>query len=404
MSREQDNVSAEGVEDQQDEERGIVKSGPVSLYTLRDTSPAAFLEAAQPLAQLDRDSIYVIDLIASGRGNEILRVASPAGGDWFDIPAAAVEDIFYLGLNATNDPARPLVAVILRKEFASLKSLFRKAAAPRIHQSSAYSARGRFVGYPQQVGRGRVEIRHRSTHNSLFTQAELFVPQLPNIVVVRNRAFTFTSNQEQEILLQLRNIPENGDVWEYDDLRVEDGPGGSRVWRWVFFPADVTYTLGGSGPGTTVELRMARLRCEEQTEGGDDEVYIEVSGRVSDGTPISRRLPAAEPASWELRDDQEPREIRNITLWVGQLSPGDFAEVIVTVKERDHGGGSDETPGAIRCFVRNNSGSITVRGEAAFANTSGGGCAALDGQRVQRFDLRNDGGHYILDLIAPGTC
>jgi hypothetical protein len=102
-----------------------------------------------------------------------------------------------------------------------------------------------FTGFPQDVGPGRIDILYSTTDPSHPTEAHLYIPGEPNLVLLNQtrRSFSFNSGQEQQILIQLRDLPDTGRVRE--DPTVTDGPpgaDGSTSRRWSFPPADITFT------------------------------------------------------------------------------------------------------------------------------------------------------------------
>jgi len=99
--------------------------------------------------------------------------------------------------------------------------------------------------------------------------------------------------------------------------------------------------LAVSGSNVTqaeeVHIVLQSLRCNKQTEGGgDDEPYLVVSG-LAPGGKFTRRLP--ENGHWSITDDgaEDTRKVNGVSLWRGDLKPGESIEITVLVMEEDDG-------------------------------------------------------------------
>lgn len=79
-----------------------------------------------------------------------------------------------------------------------------------------------------------------------------------------------------------------------------------------------------------------RLSCQKTTENGQDEVYILVAGKTSDGREVRNRLPSPS-GHWDINDGRDPRAFGPVRLVDMPLSPGQSARFVVAIMEEDGG-------------------------------------------------------------------
>lgn len=91
------------------------------------------------------------------------------------------------------------------------------------------------------------------------------------------------------------------------------------------------------GGNDTVVFSMPYLESFQTTEHGEDEVYLIVAGKRSDGGSFQYRFPNGSD-HWDLNDGEGDPPVRNQTLInFNNFDPGDSADLVVTVMEEDGG-------------------------------------------------------------------
>lgn len=276
----------EGVEEIETESFDLLTNGALVSLDVED-----FFKSAESLTGIERESLFVIDLYASAGEN--IRVSLPEDcGNWFDIPRAAIENIAFISLGCGGtDISKILVAMKFREGLDSLRSLFRQMTTP-IDTLSEQRVLFDFRGYAQLIGKGRIEISYRRINSRYATEANIWIPQLNRIVKLNesNRNFNFDSSQASELLIQMRNIPENGKVWIREEPVSETHPdANTTIWRNDFSAAELvfkqTVPSGGGGGGTPV-LRIVSLQAEFHTTNDDKDRNDGISETYLNGTTI----------------------------------------------------------------------------------------------------------------------
>jgi hypothetical protein len=86
------------------------------------------------------------------------------------------------------------------------------------------------------------------------------------------------------------------------------------------------------------KLQMRQLLCNHTTEAGEDEVYILVFGKTSDGSYWNFRMPNSSD-HWDLNDGNDPREVTNWDLASSDthLNIGEYATFNIYIMEEDGG-------------------------------------------------------------------
>lgn len=84
---------------------------------------------------------------------------------------------------------------------------------------------------------------------------------------------------------------------------------------------------------------MRQLLCNKTTESGEDEVYIIVAGKLSNGGYWNFRMPGA-TNHWDLNDGNSPREVTEWGLASSNapLNIGESATFNIYIMEEDGGG------------------------------------------------------------------
>lgn len=114
-------------------------------------------------------------------------------------------------------------------------------------------------------------------------------------------------------------------------------------------PTNIKTPLIAPGPvQTTVKFGMPYLECFKTTEAGEDEVYLIVTGRWSDGTTFKYRYPN-ETGHWDLNDGEGDPPIRDINLINLGMGQGSYVDLAVVIMEEDGGstGGWAALAGAV---------------------------------------------------------
>ena len=78
---------------------------------------------------------------------------------------------------------------------------------------------------------------------------------------------------------------------------------------------------------------MPRLICRAKTEGGEDEIYLILAGRTSQGQSIVGRVPKDH---WDMDEGNPAKaEIKDMTIWQSNLPLGSVVELTLLVLEQD---------------------------------------------------------------------
>jgi hypothetical protein len=189
-----------------------------------------------------------------------------------------------------------------------------------------------------------------------------------------------------------------------------------------------------------VTLFMQTLHCGGTTDNGlqgdEDEIYLLVAGKRSNGSEFSQRIPSS--GHWSMDEDPpDSRQNKNsVNLWSGHLAPGESVEITIIVAEEDQSGkeqmairaasqaarnttigdpiigtilkiagllggflvNTDDYPGAFAVEISNVSGQIRTRWACKEACEDKGpvtaGCPQNGQCGAQEFWLNNDGSHY----------
>lgn len=83
---------------------------------------------------------------------------------------------------------------------------------------------------------------------------------------------------------------------------------------------------------------MTRLWCDQTTEHGEDEIYLKIIAKISNGGSLNNQQPNGH---WDMNDGNEPRSVENVTLLRTHMDAGDSGTIIVIICEQD-GGGSEK--------------------------------------------------------------
>jgi len=85
-------------------------------------------------------------------------------------------------------------------------------------------------------------------------------------------------------------------------------------------------------------LGIQGLCCDKTTELGEDEVYMIVAARASDGRTWGFRLPDSS-GHWDMNDGQDDSNhcISNVTIWDAPLPDGQDVTISVAIMEEDGG-------------------------------------------------------------------
>jgi hypothetical protein len=165
-------------------------------------------------------------------------------------------------------------------------------------------------------------------------------------------------------------------------------------------------------------ISIYKLECLEQTGPGEDQIWMDISGtrewpktatQESGKESFAYRRPGPSLEDvWEMSDEEgEQRVVKEITVFEATLHTEESVQLVLILREGTSGNNQDdETPGSIKCFLKSENGRITVRGETNGYKTVGGQCVTGDSEfpQMQRFDLKNDDGHYLIFLRSPGYC
>ncbi len=91
--------------------------------------------------------------------------------------------------------------------------------------------------------------------------------------------------------------------------------------------------LAAGSSNRRVLLTMPKLICRAKTEGSEDEIYLILAGRTSQGNGIAGRMPQDH---WDL-DEKKPSkaEVTDIKLWEGSLPNGSTVDLTLFVLEAD---------------------------------------------------------------------
>jgi len=81
---------------------------------------------------------------------------------------------------------------------------------------------------------------------------------------------------------------------------------------------------------------MPYLECFKTTEAGEDEIYIVISGRSSDGQSFKARLPN-DAGHWDLNDGEGDPPVLNQDLMRFDMAEGSSLDFTVMVLEEDGG-------------------------------------------------------------------
>ena len=100
----------------------------------------------------------------------------------------------------------------------------------------------------------------------------------------------------------------------------------------------ITFIHTKSIAQTNVNFVMSRLWCDQTTEAGEDEIYLKVIAKMSNGGTLNNQQPNDH---WDMNDGNEPRNVDNTTLLITPLKAGESGTIIVIVCEQD-GGGSEK--------------------------------------------------------------
>lgn len=97
--------------------------------------------------------------------------------------------------------------------------------------------------------------------------------------------------------------------------------------------SQVLDTFAAQAESRKIRLSIPSLICRAKTEGGEDEIYIILAGRTSQGRTIVGRLPKEH---WDLDEGNPAKaEIKDATLWQGDLPFGAVVEFTLFIMEED---------------------------------------------------------------------
>jgi hypothetical protein len=82
-----------------------------------------------------------------------------------------------------------------------------------------------------------------------------------------------------------------------------------------------------------VNLTMTKLWCDHTTEPHEDEPYLVVTGKTSDGKLIASRIP--KDGHWDINDGRAPRAVEHQPIWSGLISNGAHADLKIFIMEKD---------------------------------------------------------------------
>lgn len=81
---------------------------------------------------------------------------------------------------------------------------------------------------------------------------------------------------------------------------------------------------------------MQGLCCDNTTEYGEDEIYIIVVGKYSNGDTFGYRLPG-ETTHWDMNDGGDKHCISNVDLATFDLNEGESISIVISIMEEDGG-------------------------------------------------------------------
>ncbi len=81
-----------------------------------------------------------------------------------------------------------------------------------------------------------------------------------------------------------------------------------------------------------ISFHMEQLWCDQTTEAGEDEIYLHVVYRGSDGSYLNSIF-----GPWDMNDGNEPRSVDKWVLLRTNLTTGQYGTITVSIMEQDGG-------------------------------------------------------------------
>lgn len=123
----------------------------------------------------------------------------------------------------------------------------------------------------------------------------------------------------------------------------------------------------------TMAVFLERLYCRKTTEAGEDEVYLLMFGKASDGLSFSGRLPGSR-SHWDMNDGNRDISFRQVNqnLYFSPLADGAQLLLQVVIMEEDGGDPAAYVRAAAEAAKLIGPGNPYVQGGAAIAEAGAG--------------------------------